>query len=119
MTTIKVVYNACYGGFSVSQKAAERLAELGVEEARESLDMAKDPDAYFMRNSHCYRIARHNPHLVQVVEELGAEANGRCAKLAICTISGNMYRIDEYDGYESVIEPDSYQDWIVVQDEKH
>lgn len=57
-----------------------------------------------------YSIPRHNPILVQVVEELGDKASGDCAKLAIAKISG-PYRIDEYDGSESVKQPDGY-DWI-------
>jgi hypothetical protein len=57
-----------------------------------------------------HNIVRHDPILVQVVEELGDKANGMCAKLAIEEVSG-PYRIDEYDGSESVVEPDGY-DWI-------
>jgi len=56
------------------------------------------------------RVDRHDPILVQVVEELGDKANGSYAKLAIEEVSG-PYRIDEYDGFESVETPGSY-DWI-------
>jgi hypothetical protein len=55
-------------------------------------------------------VSRHDPILVQVVEELGEKASGDCAKLAIAEVSG-PYRIDEYDGSESVKQPDGY-DWI-------
>jgi hypothetical protein len=55
-------------------------------------------------------VDRHDPILVQVVEELGDKANGSYAKLAIAEVSG-PYRIDEYDGNESVETPGSY-DWI-------
>jgi len=55
-------------------------------------------------------VARHDPILVQVVEELGDKANGSYAKLAIAEVSG-PYRIDEYDGRETVKQPDGY-DWI-------
>lgn len=55
-------------------------------------------------------VDRHDPALVQVVEELGDKANGDCAELRIAEVSG-PYRIDEYDGSESVETPDSY-DWI-------
>jgi hypothetical protein len=57
-----------------------------------------------------HNVDRHDPILVQVVEELGEEADGDYAKLAIAEVSG-PYRIDEYDGYESVQQPDGY-DWI-------
>jgi hypothetical protein len=52
--------------------------------------------------------------LVQVVEELGDKANGRCAKLRIAEVpAGTLYRIDEYDGFESVETKDSYE-WNVA-----
>ena len=55
-------------------------------------------------------VDRHDPALVQVVEELGDKANGDYAELRIAEVSG-PYRIDEYDGSESIATPDSY-DWI-------
>lgn len=50
-----------------------------------------------------------------VIEALGSEANGPCANLAIEEISGNLYRIDEYDGTENVITPNG-SDWIFIND---
>jgi hypothetical protein len=55
-------------------------------------------------------VDRHDPALVQVVEELGNKANGNYAELRIAEVSG-PYRIGEYDGSESVETPDSYN-WI-------
>jgi hypothetical protein len=50
-----------------------------------------------------FRDDRTNPILVQVVEELGKEASGDCAKLEIEEIpDGANYVIEEYDGNESV-----------------
>jgi hypothetical protein len=92
----KVVYNACFGGFTLSPKAENRLEELGL---------------------HCdyYRkICRHDHRLVQVVEELGEEANGSFSRLAIVELKGDRYRIDEYDGNETVQEPEGL-DWIQVK----
>ena len=46
-----------------------------------------------------------DPALVQAVEELGAEASGRCADLAIVEIpDGVAWQIEEYHGYEHVAE---------------
>lgn len=91
----KIVYNACYGGFNLSEKAVARYAEL----AGIAVDDVDDRD-----------IVRHDPILVRVVEELGDAANGQCAALCIKDIpSGTQYRIDEYDGYESVATHDSYE----------
>lgn len=48
---------------------------------------------------------RSDPLLIQVVEELGEEANGSCAELKIVEIpDGIEWEIDEYDGNESVEE---------------
>ena len=59
-------------------------------------------------------ICRHDPVLIQVIEELGARANGHCAELAIAELpSGTAYRIDEYDGRESVETICSYE-WTVA-----
>lgn len=55
-------------------------------------------------------LSRHDPILVQVVEELGDKANAWFAQLAIEEVYG-PYRIDEYDGNESVMTAGDY-DWI-------
>lgn len=48
--------------------------------------------------------------LIQVVEELGDEANGQCARLRIVEIpDGTQWEIDEYDGNEHVEEV--HQKW--------
>lgn len=48
---------------------------------------------------------RSDSNLVQLVEELGEDAFGACAKLAVIEIpDGVEWEIDEYDGMESVDE---------------
>lgn len=50
-------------------------------------------------------IARDDPVLVQVVQELGEDANGRYAELAIVEIPDDVeWQIEEYDGAEWVAE---------------
>ena len=113
---IKVVYNACYGGFGLSRKAAERLAQLGVESAdKDMADYDKRPKSPFgfTFNPSESELPRHDPRLVQVVEELGDDANGAFADLQIAQIEGNKYRIDEYDGSEGVQTPEDIE-WVVV-----
>ena len=83
---------------------------------KEILTMSKDEltaynKAYSAQSWYYGDAVRHDPALVQVVEELKDKANGMCAKLRIDEVSG-PYRIDEYDGYESVETPGSY-DWII------
>jgi hypothetical protein len=55
-------------------------------------------------------VDRHDPVLVQVVEELGDKANGKHAQLKIDEVHGS-YRIDEYDGSERVMTAPDY-DWV-------
>ena len=111
----KVVYNACFGGFSISKEACEMLAAAGVESAIEALKEHEDEPAKKWAKTFGFSysasgMARHDPRLVSVVEALGDKANGRYAKLRIAEVDG-PYRIDEYDGSESVETPDSYE-WV-------
>jgi hypothetical protein len=66
--------------------------------------------AYSKQTWYYNNVDRHDPVLVQVVEELGDKANGEYAKLRIDEVDG-PYRIDEYDGNESVKTAGSYN-WI-------
>ena len=138
----EVVYNACFGGFSVSDAAVRRYAEikgitLWVEKGNhdwfntywtvppeqrigvlksEAWHKATDRerqisnDLYTKHTIDNRSFSRTDPVLVQVVKELGDAANGACAELAIADIlAGEKYRIDEYDGRESVMTADDYQ----------
>lgn len=109
----KVVYNDCFGGFSLSKKAVQKLADMGMEKAVQAL--AEHHHGFLRDSYYIWDLERHDPRLVQVVEELGGEAGGECASLAIATIEGNRYRIDEYDGNESVQEPNDITDWTVIE----
>lgn len=96
----KIVYNACYGGFGLSQKAIDRYWEIKGEPL---------PKDWWDMDVH-----RTDPILVQVVEELGEGANARCADLKIRELKkGTIYRIDEYDGNESIVTQDEYE-WSVA-----
>ncbi len=136
----KVVYNACYGGFGLSKEAIQRYWEIKgqqvwIEDAlwgftvwlvppEERLKqksnekftaMSQDERiAYnkaYSAQTWCGRnVDRHDPVLVQVVEELGDKASAQFAKLRIAQVYG-PYRIDEYDGFESVETADTYN-WI-------
>lgn len=127
----KVVYNACYGGFSLSLKAVDWLEHNSkdnsllahIEECKEdikhSAERVKCSVKYF-NDLLCCGVSRyfdgyrHHKDLVAVVEALGDKANGECAKLEIANV-GNQYRIDEYDGAEEVVTPEG-SDWIIIQD---
>ena len=85
---MKVVINRCFGGFGLSDEALARYNELA----------GTNLETY-------YGIERNDPCLVQVVEEHGAKANGRCADLKIVDIPVDVeWYIHEYDGLEAVYE---------------
>ena len=107
---MKVVINVCFGGFSLSDKAILRYIELSGKEIKETNNsyigltvFTTDGDEY-----NCYKPFSDNrtdPLLVQVVEELGDEADGRCAELRVVEIPDNVeWEIDDYDGNESIEE---------------
>lgn len=128
-----VVYNACYGGFGLSVEAVRRYAEIaGIDlyeytdefgftfwyrvprEEYERLLANGDQEAANAAYFSIYELSRTDPVLVQVVSELGQRANDRYSELYIAEVpAGTRYRIDEYDGSESVMTVDDY-DWSVA-----
>lgn len=82
---MKIVINKCFGGFGLSEKAKEILG----------IDNSFDE----------YQIDRNDPKLIEVVETLGDEANGRYARLRVVNIPDNAtdWELDEYDGAEEVL----------------
>lgn len=79
---MQIVLNECWGGFSLSQKAC---AILGL------------PSPYS-------NIRRTDPRLIQCVQTLGSEVNGRNAELNIINIPDDVtdWEINEYDGMETL-----------------
>lgn len=133
---MKVVINACFGGFSLSDAGIRRYAEIkGIKlypeddrfsnlvgptyytkpkservpeidwnaaslDDRRAYNEASEGETLYDRD-----LERNDPALVEVVEELGDKANGRCAKLSIVEIPNDVeWEISEYDGYEHVAE---------------
>lgn len=92
----KVIYSPRYGGFGLSDEASELFKELSGEEFDD------------------YKVARHNPFLIKVVETLGGKAcSTRYSDIKIVEIPGCRYLIDEHDGYESIQTPEQTQ-WDIV-----
>ena len=110
---MKIVINKDHGGFGLSDEAFERyLTEKGTafrkvpnrygfyfyaegpDSAGDDADMLWDMD-----------IARNDPVLVRVVEEMGEDSFGRYAQLKVVEIPENVdWEIGEYDGLEWVAE---------------
>lgn len=105
---MKIVINDFYGGIGLSEKAIRRYCEL------KGINYDKEWNKY----SSVYEIKRTDPILIQVVEELGEEANDFCSRLKIEEIpNGSYYRISEYDGWEEIIlkEAEPYK-WELAED---
>ena len=97
---MKVVINTCYGGFGLSEEARERYVELTGS-----------------KPTHWYDMNRADKYLVQVVEELGAAADGPHAKLKVVNVEGgSLFRINEYDGYEEIEYRDIDVSWVLAVD---
>lgn len=129
--TRKIVLNMCYGGFSVSPKAALWLYEKGMPKIstpvedyfnkssfenelrkwKNYLNNAESsffirvfsPDEKFVINVRPE--PRDHPLLVECVETFGKEANGEFAELRIVSIPSDVdWEIEEYDGREWISE---------------
>ena len=96
----KVAINIVYGGFRLSEKAKKRYKEISGKEV---------PWDYWDA------IPRHDPALIQTIEELGEDANRYDNSIVIEEIPGNRYRIEEYDGIETIHCPEE-ENWIVIED---
>jgi hypothetical protein len=85
---MKIVINRCHGGFSLSDKALALYNKLSGNECMYDRGIPRD-----------------DPRLVEVVETLAKEANGRYAALTIVDIPDDVkWQIEEYDGMEWVAE---------------
>lgn len=136
----KVILNKCYGGFQVSDKAYQLYAKKkGLELFKYDMEIRngeffykKDTkednlfSSYFTKDLgesgeisdedyekyHLYlkQESREDPVLIEVVEELGKEASGRCGNLVVVEIPKDLdYVIDDYDGIETLHE--KVQEW--------
>ena len=121
----KIAYNGKHGGFSISNAALIRAREISGNprwagcclKGETYSDGSKcdfDFDGHHISDYGDDKIERTDPVLIQVIEELGKEANGSCADIRIEDLpAGTFYRIQEYDGLEW-IETDSSIDWKVA-----
>ena len=129
---MKILINTCFGGYNLSHEAMLRYAELkGIAVYPEntlgglytywlvpadkrvkqtnfyamSQKEREASNALYAKQTLDNRGFRTDPTMIQVVEELGDKANGRCAELKIVEIPDGMaYTIEEYDGMEHIAE---------------
>ena len=89
---MKVVINACHGGFGLSDKAEE---------------LYKRAKGITGKDTYCvsWDVPRDDPDLVRIVEQLGTKADTSFSQLKIIDIpDGVEFQIEEYDGLEWVAE---------------
>ncbi len=112
---MKVVINKCFGGFSLSDLAFEKLLEKkGIAFVRAKGDTSFGSNYYkagheqeesTFINQYDYYDDRSDLDLIAVVEELGKEADGWAAELAIVDVPDEVkWYIHNYDGIEAVYE---------------
>lgn len=108
---MKIVINRDFGGYGLSDQAVREYGK------RKGLNLVEDgPDdhgfTYFYVNEideNNYfsdrEIERNDPVLVEIVERLGSEANGRYSDLKIVEIPDDVdWEVMEYDGMEHIAE---------------
>jgi hypothetical protein len=91
---MEVLYNACYGGWGISDKAMELYKLRSVNDNSMGLEYECDE-----------LLCRTDPILIQIYNELGDEMNTKWCKIKIKKIPKkyeNYYFISEYDGKECV-----------------
>ena len=99
---MKIVINACYGGFNVSESF---LKEYNIPYEKTTFGSVYATES----------VERTDPRLVEYIETHGSEmASGHFSKLVVREIpKGTKYRITEYDGYEG-IETENDIDWEIA-----
>ena len=111
MNTRKILINADYGGFDLSDQACELYL------AKKNLAFSKIPRENPLFGNKCsfqvggdywspYKVQRDDPILIEVVEQLGLEKSaGVFASLKIVEIPADVdWEIFEYDGNEEIHE---------------
>lgn len=126
----KVILNKGYGGFELSRKAYELYAKKKGLELYAYINCLENEGKYKYSDGNLFEKyftkdfgnnveiseedyekyvlylgekAREDKTLIEVVEELGKEASGRCGELKIVKIPDNaFFIIDSYDGLETL-----------------
>ena len=92
---MKIVKNACYGGYGLSDMALSRLSEITGK------DINQCKEDYIWGDDE----VRASAELVQVVEELGPKANDGLSNLVVVEVPDDVdWVIEEYDGWETIEE---------------
>jgi hypothetical protein len=96
----RVLYNACYGGYHLSDEAWDLFERYCKEEK--------------VKHKFKYGVPRHHPILLRVFDELGSkDMSAEHSRIECEEIEGDKYVIEEYDGLETVVTKD--RRWIYIK----
>jgi hypothetical protein len=107
---MKIVINSDFGGFGLSDEA---IREYGKKKGLTLVEQKQSRDfTFFYKNEISDEnmfweedIERNDSDLVEIVERLGAEANGKFSSLKVVNIpDGVDWMIMEHDGMEHIAE---------------
>ena len=113
-TDFEILFNSCYGGYGFSEEFTQEFNnEHGTSYASYNFDN---------------EVNRHDPKLIKTYKRLfkpynseddtkhNEQWNGSCAKVGIITIKSDSYIIDEYEGHEWIVTPESAlsMSWIKI-----
>jgi len=106
--TFKIVINACFGGFGLSDEAIAMWRE-----RKGIADTERWWQADTERPTYADEIARDDADLIAVVEALGEKANTQYSELKVVEVPMWLrekgWHIEEYDGSEHIAE--DHQTW--------
>lgn len=106
---MKILINACYGGWGLSKEAILRFSEKRPELNADQLYFYKMGSHVSINEKGEICISekpiRTDPDLISVVEELGEKANGAYAEIKIVEIPDKAtdWHINKFDGKESIV----------------
>jgi len=103
---MKLVINACHGGFGLSIEAIDIINK------KKNLEL---PDKDFIDPYYSFqgKFPRYDIDLVETVEQLGTKASGEFANLMIVEVQGPRFILNEYDGWESIETPETTK-WEII-----
>ena len=100
-----LVYNACHGGFDISNEAIKFINEI-TNKHYYNHESELENNIGGLKPIYCDYIKRTYPPLIMAIEKYQEKVNGDCAKLKIIWIDikyKNCWKINEYDGKESIV----------------
>ncbi len=110
---VKVSYYNDYGGWGLNEDASNMLNEL--KGLKEGDDDFVDPKYGYINYDGA--ITRHDLDLIKVCEKYNGSKGMK--KMAFAEVTEGMYRITEYDGWETVHQPNDEEIWTYCDPDRY